>query len=508
MVKPSYSCKQLMDILSKLAEGRCDWFSEEKLRSLAETAILNKELCTPWTIRDFVLSSQGVSKERDLKEHICSRSSENSLNFAYEISNSTFADQLLFCLIYLLGTHESSSLSSWHANARKRIQALGMDVGHSTFAEQLRSHLGFRIEQFGSTRLGIRFTHPIYEEAVAQAAARHRDTLAIMAEVLQAVQDESFGLAVSAVARDSVKHPLLASRLFDLMVGSGKRKLSKERGVILGEKLASAYRNTKFPAYLDVLSRATNPVRLVKMINGDSHLGELPRYLRLARHYQELLPGKYEIDLGKKIDWRGMFRRLACRPKLGPWARVVESALWFDREAPVEFLSALPPTLLRTRFLQLAANERRGVLKALKGSDLFERLCRLEGAPGEKLADLSSTEVMRNLEARALDSGIVADEGALEALKVRRLNLLPPGILRSEGSFHECDVVSIFARDGSRVGLAVSEYSSDEIDAIKGFHSSQIAEILGYRRGDEVVRREEFCPIPNPRARPAATSAR
>jgi predicted amidohydrolase len=484
VVKPSYSESKLGEILRKLAEGRCKWFANPMLRPLAFNAITGKKLCTPWAIRDFVFASQAVCKKRELRDHIGNRSSENSLNFAHEVANSSPDDQLLFCLVYLLGTLGSAKLSLWHARVKENLKRRGLDLSFATFAEQLRTHLGFRIEQFGTARSGIRFTHPIYEEAVAQAATGSSATFAVMTEILHVVEMESIAIASHAASRISVKHPFLASRLFDMMAGDEAHLLVDEKTIVLGEKLVVAYRNTKLRAFLEALGRMVNPVALAKFINDKSPLGEIPRCLRLARNYQQLV-GKSDIRVGNEIDWARIFDRLAAKPRLGPWGRVVEAALWFDQKIPVEFLSHLAPSVLRARFLGLPPDVRDRILSALKDTPLFERLSRMQGDPQARVADMSLRSV--DLQPETLASGIVIDQGAIAAMKTKRCNLLPSGIVGTIGSFLEGELISVFAGDGSRVGIAFAEYSADEIDLIKGFHSAQIPEILGYARSAEVI---------------------
>ncbi|RCW49251.1 MULTISPECIES: glutamate 5-kinase [unclassified Halanaerobium] len=86
---------------------------------------------------------------------------------------------------------------------------------------------------------------------------------------------------------------------------------------------------------------------------------------------------------------------------------------------------------------------------------------------------------------------LIVDEGAAEALKKRGKSLLPGGIKDVEGEFNAGELVIIedFTGEFAR-GLV--NYSSDEIQQIKGRHSNKISEVLGYYNQAEVVHRDNM----------------
>lgn len=85
---------------------------------------------------------------------------------------------------------------------------------------------------------------------------------------------------------------------------------------------------------------------------------------------------------------------------------------------------------------------------------------------------------------------LVIDDGARKALE-RGKSLLPAGIKDIKGSFHVKDVVEIVC-SGRTVGKAIADYSSEELERIKGRHSDEIENILGYKSYEAVFRRENF----------------
>ena len=87
---------------------------------------------------------------------------------------------------------------------------------------------------------------------------------------------------------------------------------------------------------------------------------------------------------------------------------------------------------------------------------------------------------------------LVVDSGATLALKKQNRSLLAAGIKQVEGEFQRGDIVNIHDPDGSHLGCGITNYSSRDIKVIKGVHSKQIATLLGYDYGAEVVHRNNL----------------
>ncbi len=85
------------------------------------------------------------------------------------------------------------------------------------------------------------------------------------------------------------------------------------------------------------------------------------------------------------------------------------------------------------------------------------------------------------------------DSGAVAALRHQNKSLLPAGITQVAGRFERGDVVSISDDNtGKKIACGISNYSSDDVAAIKGAHSDKIAELLGHEYGTEVVHRDNL----------------
>ncbi len=72
---------------------------------------------------------------------------------------------------------------------------------------------------------------------------------------------------------------------------------------------------------------------------------------------------------------------------------------------------------------------------------------------------------------------VVVDGGACEALKGSG-SLLPVGVVSVEGDFSGGDAVLVVGEDGTELAKGIVSCSREELDRVKGLHSSQLAEVL------------------------------
>jgi glutamate 5-kinase len=95
---------------------------------------------------------------------------------------------------------------------------------------------------------------------------------------------------------------------------------------------------------------------------------------------------------------------------------------------------------------------------------------------------------------------IVVDDGAREALVRKKKSLLPGGITRIVGTFQEGDIVDIVDTAGNLVGRGIVNYSSAELDLIKGHRSAEITAVLGSKPYDEAIHRDNLVVVEEPPA--------
>lgn len=87
---------------------------------------------------------------------------------------------------------------------------------------------------------------------------------------------------------------------------------------------------------------------------------------------------------------------------------------------------------------------------------------------------------------------LVVDKGAANALSRRGSSLLPAGILAVNGNFDRGDTVSILNPNNGEIARGIVRYTSDDLQQIRGCHSDNIAERLGYTYGAVVVHRNDM----------------
>lgn len=87
---------------------------------------------------------------------------------------------------------------------------------------------------------------------------------------------------------------------------------------------------------------------------------------------------------------------------------------------------------------------------------------------------------------------ITLDEGAVKALVEGGRSLLPSGIISVEGGFDTGDAIHCLDKKGNRIAKGLTNYSSAEIDKIKGGKTSDIEKILGYKYSEEIIHRDNL----------------
>jgi len=126
--------------------------------------------------------------------------------------------------------------------------------------------------------------------------------------------------------------------------------------------------------------------------------------------------------------------------------------------------------------------------------DIIPRLAAGEAVGTRFLPSSSKMESRKRwmLSGLCVRGKLYVDSGAANALKKQKRSLLAAGIKRIEGKCQRGDIMNIYDENGERIGCGISNYSSKDIDAIKGTHSRQISTLLGYDYGSEVIHRNNL----------------
>lgn len=77
-------------------------------------------------------------------------------------------------------------------------------------------------------------------------------------------------------------------------------------------------------------------------------------------------------------------------------------------------------------------------------------------------------------------------------LAERGKSLLAAGVVGCEGSFAMGDLVAVIDESRTRIARGLTNYASSELSLIRGKHSDEIEQVLGYKDFDEVIHRDNL----------------
>ncbi|WP_008312478.1 glutamate 5-kinase [Leptolyngbya sp. PCC 6406] len=87
---------------------------------------------------------------------------------------------------------------------------------------------------------------------------------------------------------------------------------------------------------------------------------------------------------------------------------------------------------------------------------------------------------------------LYVDEGAVQAICQAGKSLLAAGITEVEGEFERQDAVQLCDRTGREVARGIVNYGHSDLEKIRGHHSDEIPDLLGYRGADTVIHRDNL----------------
>ena len=87
---------------------------------------------------------------------------------------------------------------------------------------------------------------------------------------------------------------------------------------------------------------------------------------------------------------------------------------------------------------------------------------------------------------------VVVDTGAHDALVQKGRSLLPSGLKEIRGTFGVGECVRCLDGQGREFARGLVNYSSHELNQIKGLHTSKIEQVLGYKAYDEIIHRDDL----------------
>ncbi len=89
------------------------------------------------------------------------------------------------------------------------------------------------------------------------------------------------------------------------------------------------------------------------------------------------------------------------------------------------------------------------------------------------------------------EGNLYIDKGACRAISDKTASLLPSGLIKIDGDFFQGAAVNIIHQN-KIVGKGIVQYSSRELEKIKGKHSEEIEDILGFYNCKSIVHRDDM----------------
>ena len=86
---------------------------------------------------------------------------------------------------------------------------------------------------------------------------------------------------------------------------------------------------------------------------------------------------------------------------------------------------------------------------------------------------------------------VIIDYGAVKAISNGK-SLLPAGVKKINGIFEKGDHILVMDQNNIECARGLSSFSSIEIEKIKGSHSSEIKNILGYSSREEIIHKDDL----------------
>jgi glutamate 5-kinase len=87
---------------------------------------------------------------------------------------------------------------------------------------------------------------------------------------------------------------------------------------------------------------------------------------------------------------------------------------------------------------------------------------------------------------------ITVDKGAVNKVTEGGASLLPVGVTGTEGDFERGAHIQVLTPEGKAIAAGIVNYSNAEIKQLVGVKSAQIAGVLGYTYGDEIIHRDNL----------------
>lgn len=288
-------------------------------------------------------------------------------------------------------------------------------------------------------------------------------------------------------------------------VGQSRLMLEWERffeiyGILIGQVLltrADVEDRRRFLNARDTL-QALLEQRIVPVVNENDAVATAEIKVGDNDNLSALVAVLAEADLLLLLtDQPGLF---TADPRTDPNAQLIPEVKAIDqtlREMAGDSISGLGVGGMRTKLQAADVARRAGADVVIASGQTPNVISRIAGgeAVGTRFPALETPLESRKrwiFAGPAPSSSVLVDAGAAQALREQGRSLLPAGITAVIGNFQRGDTISIEGPGQTELARGITRYSSLELEQIRGHHSNQIVDQLGYAYGPVAVHRNDL----------------
>ncbi|RDD30551.1 hypothetical protein CR161_07390 [Prosthecochloris sp. ZM] len=493
---PSYDKKGLCLIFDKLASIICDWYENKQYRKLVYLAINNEKIRTPLAIRDLVFVSRNVNSKEVLIEHIERRGTETVKVFSLEILSSSITTKTILYITYFCGTKGKPYLSDLFLNVVKELKKLNLSIASFSLNVEMRSQIGYRIEQFGFVKSAYKFSHPVYEESLSSLMLSDLQCETIAKIIIQELAKKDIKTAYLIINKYVIKYPDVSLLLFKHMLEMNSQIEDNSLRLTLSQKLISTYYNTKNEDFFNLARHFYSLKDLVDDINNKfSDWNDLSQKLILCQRYINNSPLSYDSSLTDNIDWKKLLSNkndnYFTQTKL---LHLLQICVSINPTSLSIFIDKKGANLIKRTYILLDDSDRKRLFRLFRGYSVQKELRRYKNKIEDikRTSNVSRFSLFRKVIFSELqfNGKMIIDKGAQRAISKPWVNLLPAGVLSVLGAFSAGSITGIYNENEDLIGVGVVEYSSEDLKKIIGHSSSQFQELIGYYHTSCAVKAE------------------
>lgn len=492
--KPSYDELKLIQIFLKLAIDYCDWFGNNEFQKVVIDAIRDQKITTPLAIRDLVFMSRKINSIHELINKIEKRENEIIKVFALEILSTTPQIKLLLYLIFLAGSKGHNYLANKFENTLPKLNALSNSTIASSYNIEIRSQIGYRVEQFGSLKTAYKFTHPVYEEALALLVFSDSISESIIKLLIENIGDENPIDAFKILSKTVLKFNKVSLFLFQTLLNKNVKLTNNNLRLSLSQKLVSIYYITKEIDFFILAQEFYSLKELVDDLNTLNDAGEIAKKLNLVIRYRRNSPLDFDSSYSKNINWEKLFKNKLRKVRTANTIlEILITSVGIDPFSISVYAKYSSIPYIKQAYFLMKKEDREKFQRLLKGTSVRQELIKYDKLIEELDSQNKNRKSLKSLHPIIFSDAnyygeIVIDKGAANALLNPWVNLLPIGIISLKGNFEAGSIIAIKDISEQFFAVGMSEYSAEDLNKIKGHKSNEIFDILGYFHNVNAIR--------------------